>query len=170
VFFQEFLHICVVKFIFHIGLQIFRTSPIVSNYLCYRCSRLISILCFERYDLCTQHVNNGKNVVITFVELCVRAYFCHISLPQIIVSVNYDTSLWKIFSRWSVQFFHHFSRLHTHFFVIIYDAKNVTKILQRHNCYKDANVVDRCFDVDCVKLLRIPVSIIKPASRSLDNG
>ena len=35
-----------------------------------------------------------------------KTHFGHISLPQVIVSVNYDTSAWKIFSRRNVQFFH----------------------------------------------------------------
>jgi len=66
---------------------------IVSNYLCNRCSYLISTLDFQRYDPCmlTQYItDNDENVVITFVELCVRAHLDHISLSQIIISVNYN--------------------------------------------------------------------------------
>ncbi|XP_011066197.1 PREDICTED: uncharacterized protein LOC105153186 [Acromyrmex echinatior] len=58
-----------------------------------------------RYGPCvlTQHIDN-VNVVIIFVESCVRPHLDHISLPQVIVSVNYDTSAWKIFSRRSMFF------------------------------------------------------------------
>ena len=91
-FFRSFCTFCVVKFFSHIGLQIFRTLSIVSNYLCNRCSYLISTLDFQRYDPCmlTQYIDNDENVVITFVESCVRAHLDHISLSQIIISVNYN--------------------------------------------------------------------------------
>ena len=135
-FFQEFLHVCIVKFFSHIGLQIFRASSIVSNYLCYRCNHLISILCFERYGPCilTQYIDNGKNVMVTFIESCVRAHFDHISLLQVIVSVNYDVCVDNFFSLeravlLSVTTFQNFSS--QIFFVVIYNAKNVTKILRK---------------------------------------
>jgi len=72
VFFQKFLHVRVVKFFSHIGLQIFRTSSIISNYLCDRYSHLISIFDFQWYGPCmfTQYIDNGENVVIMFVESC----------------------------------------------------------------------------------------------------
>jgi len=70
---------CLCKILFSYRLQIFRASSIISSYLCYRCIAIF--LCFERYGPCmlTQHV--GKNVVITFVEPCVRTHFYYISLP-----------------------------------------------------------------------------------------
>ncbi|XP_012058790.1 PREDICTED: uncharacterized protein LOC105621967 [Atta cephalotes] len=60
-----------------------------------------------RYGPCIliQYVDNSENILVTFIELCVRAHLNHINLPQIIVSVNYDVSAWKIFSRRSVKFF-----------------------------------------------------------------
>jgi len=42
-----------------------------------------------------QHIDNGVNVMI--IELYVMVHLDHISLPQI-VSINHDTSAWKIFS------------------------------------------------------------------------
>jgi len=71
-----------------LSMQIFSTSSIVSNYLCDRCSHFSSIFCFERYGPCilTQHVDNGENVLVTFVESCVRTHLNHISLPQVIVN------------------------------------------------------------------------------------
>ncbi|XP_011688478.1 PREDICTED: uncharacterized protein LOC105450380 [Wasmannia auropunctata] len=59
-----------------------------------------------RYDPCmlTQHIDNSENAVMTSVESRIRMHLEHIPLPQIIVSANYDASLWKISSRGSVQF------------------------------------------------------------------
>ena len=96
------------KILFSYRFANFSDISIVSNYLCDRYSYLISPLGFQRYSPCvlTQHINNSENVVIIFVESCVRAYLDYINLPQVIVSINYDTSAWKIFSRWSVQFFY----------------------------------------------------------------
>jgi len=72
VFFQEYLYICVVKFFsvyIHIRLQIFPSSQII-----FAIAVVISTLSFERYGLCvpTQYIDNGENVVVIFVESCVR--------------------------------------------------------------------------------------------------
>jgi len=77
VFLKEFLHVCVVKFFSHIDLQIFRASSIVSNYLCYRCSHLVSIL-LNGPCMFIQYIDNGKNVMVIFVESYIRAHFDHI--------------------------------------------------------------------------------------------
>jgi len=80
-------------------------SAALSNYLsdCFSC--LASTFTLERYGprILAQHVNDGENVMLTFVETWVRMHLNDIGLPQIIVSSNYDVSSRKIFSRWSVQ-------------------------------------------------------------------
>ena len=99
------------KILFSYRFANFSDISIVSNYLCDRYSYLISTLGFQRYSPCvlTQHLDNSENIAITFVESCIKAHLDHISLPYVIVSGNYDTSAWKIFSRQSVQFFHYSS-------------------------------------------------------------
>ncbi|KAL6253937.1 hypothetical protein P5V15_015782 [Pogonomyrmex californicus] len=51
-----------------------------------------------------QRIDNGEYVMMTSVEIRIWAHLDDISLPQIVVSSNYDTSSWKISSGWSVQF------------------------------------------------------------------
>jgi len=95
------LHVGVVKLLFHIGLQVFRLSTTLSNYLGNSISRLASTFTLERYGprIFAQYVNDGENVMVTFVETRIWISAC----PQVIVSPNYDASSRKIFSRWSVQ-------------------------------------------------------------------
>jgi len=75
-FFQEVLYVYVVKFFSHVDLLIFRTSSIVLNYFCNRSSYFISTLGFERYGprILVQHVNDNENVMVTFVESCIKTY------------------------------------------------------------------------------------------------
>jgi len=87
-FFQDFLHIGVVKLFSHIRSQIFRTSSIRSNYLSDNISRFASILALERNGprVFAQHI--GEYVEAS-VENRVRAHLNDISLSQI-VSSSYD--------------------------------------------------------------------------------
>lgn len=112
-FFQKFLHVCIVKFFSSIGLQIFRTSSTISNYFCDCHSNLISTLGLERYSPCVlaQHVDDREYIVITSIESRVWTHLYHIRLPQIIIPANYDVSSWKISSRRSMQFLHQLSLL-----------------------------------------------------------
>ena len=149
VFFQEFLHVCVVKFFSHIGLQIFRISSIILNYLCDRCSHLISTLGFQQYSPCilTQHIDNGENVV-TFVESC-KSTSHHISLLQVIVSIiNYDTSAWKIFSRRSVQFFHQSPLFEAFLLKHVTLCYDYCCIMHKISQSSYENIVHRYFDVN----------------------
>ena len=105
-FLQEFMHIRVVKFFPSISMQIFRTSSIISNYLCDRLRHLVSVLGFEWFGpyMFIQHVNNYENVVVTSIESHIRTHrFDHIRLPQV-VFLYYDVPSQKISSRRSVQF------------------------------------------------------------------
>jgi len=104
-FIYESLHVSVVILLSHIGLQVFRLSTALSNDLGNSVSRLASTFTFERYGprILAQHVNEDENVMVAFVETRVWMHLDDISLPQIIVSPNYDASSRKIFSRWSVQ-------------------------------------------------------------------
>ncbi|XP_011687487.1 PREDICTED: uncharacterized protein LOC105449806 [Wasmannia auropunctata] len=45
-----------------------------------------------RYGPCilAEYIDNGENVVVTFVETHVRSHLDQICLPQVIISVNYD--------------------------------------------------------------------------------
>ncbi|XP_018341744.1 PREDICTED: uncharacterized protein LOC108748208 [Trachymyrmex septentrionalis] len=51
-----------------------------------------------------QHIDDGEYVVVASVETRVRPHLNDISLPQIVVSPDYDTPSRKISSRRSVQF------------------------------------------------------------------
>jgi len=83
----------------------FTSSTALSIYLGDSVSCLASTFILERYGprVLAQHVNDGENVMVTFIETWVWMHLDDISLPQVIVSPNYDASSWKIFSRWSGQ-------------------------------------------------------------------
>jgi len=104
-FIYESLHVSVVKLLSYIGFQVFRLSTALSNYLDNSVSRLASTFTLERYGprILAQHVNDGENAMVTFVETRVWMHLDDISLTQVIVSPNYDVSSRKFFSRWSVQ-------------------------------------------------------------------
>ncbi|XP_018337209.1 PREDICTED: uncharacterized protein LOC108745524 [Trachymyrmex septentrionalis] len=51
-----------------------------------------------------QHIDDGEYVVVASVETRVRTHLNDISLPQIVIPPDYDTSSRKISSRRSVQF------------------------------------------------------------------
>jgi len=70
IFIYESLHVSIVKLLPYIGLQVFRMSTALSNYFSDSVSRLASIFTLERYDprILVQHVNDGENVMVTFVE------------------------------------------------------------------------------------------------------
>jgi len=80
-------------------------STALSNYLGDSISCLVSTFTLELYGprILAQHVNDGENVIVTFVETRVWMHLDDIGLPQIIVSSNYDVSSRGIFSHWSVQ-------------------------------------------------------------------
>jgi len=169
VVFQKILHVCVIKFFSHIGLQIFRISSVVLNYLRDRCSHLIFTLNFQRYGLCvySTHIDNDKNVMIIFVESCIRAHL-DISLPQI--SINYDTSAWKIFSHRSVQFFHQlplFEAFLLRYVMIIAIMCKILQITYLQYCLRKLSSAFRCQ----LKWTVYPVSIYNKASfmKFLDN-
>ncbi|KAL6418759.1 hypothetical protein ACFW04_011797 [Cataglyphis niger] len=54
--------------------------------------------------LLVQHIDDCKYVVVAFVETRVRTHLDNVSLPQVIVTSDYDASSGKISSRWSMQF------------------------------------------------------------------
>jgi len=80
-------------------------STALSKYPGDSVSRLASTFTLERYGprILVQHINDGENVMVTFVETSVRMHLNNINLSQVIVSPNYDASSQKIFSCWSVQ-------------------------------------------------------------------
>ncbi|KAL6417008.1 hypothetical protein ACFW04_014718 [Cataglyphis niger] len=49
-----------------------------------------------------QHIDDGKYVVVAFVETRIRTYLDDVSLPQVIVTPYYDASSEKISSCWSM--------------------------------------------------------------------
>ncbi|KAL6419574.1 hypothetical protein ACFW04_013725 [Cataglyphis niger] len=51
-----------------------------------------------------QHIDDGKYVVVAFVETRIWTHLDDVSLPQVVVTLYYDASSGKIFSRWSMQF------------------------------------------------------------------
>jgi len=65
-------------------------STIFSNYLGDNISRLASTL--KRYGppVLAQHIDDDKYVVVAAVETWVRMHLDDISLPEVIVSSNYD--------------------------------------------------------------------------------
>jgi len=68
----------------------------------------VSLLFFftlERYGprVLAQHIDDGKYVAVAAVETWIWTHLDNVSLPQIIISLNYDASSWKISFRWSVQ-------------------------------------------------------------------
>jgi len=73
--YESVLHVSVVKLLPHIGLQVFRLSTALSNYLGDSIIRLASTFTLERYDPCilAQHVNDDENVMVIFVETCMDA-------------------------------------------------------------------------------------------------
>jgi len=156
-FLHEILHVCIVKFLSSVSLQIFRTSFIISNYFCDHCIYIISALSLERYGPCilVQHIDNGENAMVTFVESRVRTHLDQIRLPQVIVSPNYDASSWKISPCRSVQFIHQPMLLGTFFsdimicdivlFIYSYHLLNLLKLIY-HNLQVILERCNLCFD------------------------
>jgi len=93
-FFQEILYICVVKFLSHVGLQIFRTFSFVSNYLCNYSNHFIFILGFEWYGTHTCLARQWRWECV--INLCWIVYkdASQLHPPAIDHSIR---KLWRVF-------------------------------------------------------------------------
>jgi len=72
-------------------------SDVVSNYLITN-HHIHSWFSAKCPCMLIQYIDNDENVIIIFIELCVRAHLDYISLIQIIISLNYDRSVENFFS------------------------------------------------------------------------
>jgi len=79
----------VVRQRYKIPISVCKFFVALSNYLSNSVSRLASTFTIERYGsrILAQHVNDGENVMVTFVETRVWMHLDDISLPQVIVQV-----------------------------------------------------------------------------------
>ncbi|XP_025072884.1 uncharacterized protein LOC112552215 [Pogonomyrmex barbatus] len=77
-------------------------------------------------DVLAQRIDDGEYVVMTSVEIRVRTHLDDVSLPQIVVSPNYDTSSRKISPRRSVQFLNESSPLGANIFFTSISSHDVS--------------------------------------------